>query len=234
MANDQLLRFASVAELNRALADEISTRLKQSIETRESASLVVSGGTTPGPLFDELSGRELAWNKVTITLADERWVAATEDGSNEKLVRERLLKGRAAAAHFVPLKTDDARPEDAAPKVQRAIAALPRPFDVVLLGMGDDGHTASLYPDSPELAQALDMSEPAMVLAVHADSAKATSVRITLTLRALLDARFIAILVRGKAKRDTLQKALDGDDVAQMPVRAVLVGPVPVQAYWSP
>ena len=234
MAKDLLLRFVSAAEMNRALADEVASRLTQAIEIRDGASLVVSGGTTPGPLFDALSSRDLAWDKVTVTLADERWVPPSEDGSNEKLVRDRLLKGPAAQARFVPMKTEDANPDDAAAKVERAVAALPRPFDVVLLGIGDDGHTASLYPDSPELAQALDVTDPAMVRAVHADSAKETALRMTLTLRALLDARWIAVLVRGDAKRDIFQKAVAGEDVAEMPIRAVLSGPVPVQAYWSP
>ncbi|MBS0275693.1 MAG: 6-phosphogluconolactonase [Proteobacteria bacterium] len=233
--HDRLREFASTGDMAARLADEIVARLKSAVEVRGHASLVVSGGTTPGALFDVLCERDAPWGKVWITLSDERWIAPSEDGSNEKLVRTRLLRGKAAGAHFTGMKTSDAKPENAQTTVETAISAMPRPFDVVLLGMGDDGHTASLYPRAPELKAALDTGSPALVHAVHAQNAAATGDRMTLTLRALLDTRWIALLIKGEEKMETYRAAESGSDVTDMPVRAVLgQAGVPVEVFWSP
>jgi len=232
---DRLRTFADANAMISSLADEIVARLKEGIAERGSASIAVSGGTTPGALFDVLCQRDAPWDKVWITLSDERWIAPDQDGSNEHLARTRLLRGKAAAAHFVGLKTGDATPDAGATKADAAIAALPRPFDVMLLGMGDDGHTASLYPRAPELTAALDTNKPALVHAVHAKDAAATGDRMTLTLRAILDARWITLLIKGDAKMKTYRTAESGRDVAQMPVRAILgQSSTPVEVFWAP
>jgi 6-phosphogluconolactonase len=206
-----------------ALAGEIVARL--------GASLVVSGGTTPAALFDVLARREAPWKDVTVTLADERWVDPASPRSNEHLVRTRLLVEKAAAARFVPLKTAAARARDAQGAVNAAIAAIARPFDVMLLGLGDDGHTASLIPGADGLARALDTANPALVRAVAPPGLEE---RMTLTLRALLETRWIALLIQGAAKRAAYDKAMAGQDVAQAPVRAVLhQDRVPVSVFWA-
>lgn len=218
-----------------ALAAEIVARMNAGVDANGVASLIVSGGTTPGVLFDRLSQQAAPWDKTWITLSDERWIVPTHVGSNEHLVRTRLLRGKAANAHFVPLKTDDARPEAGEHKADAAIRAMHKPFDVTLLGMGDDGHTASLYPGAPELAAALDVAAPALVHAVHAQKAAATDDRMTLTLRALLDSKWLAVLIRGDAKLKTYEAALGDDDPCAMPVRAILnQSRVPVSVFWSP
>jgi 6-phosphogluconolactonase len=233
--HDRLRQFPDAKTMVSALADEIVARLKNAVAQRGKACMAVSGGTTPGALFDVLSQRDTPWDKVWITLSDERWIAPDQDGSNEHLVRTRLLRGKAAAAHFVRLKTDDATPDAGAAKANAAIAALPRPFDVMLLGMGDDGHTASLYPHAPELKAALDTNAPALVHAVHAQNAAATGDRMTLTLRTLLDSRWIALLIKGDAKMKTYRAAENGGAAAQMPVRAILgQTAVPVDVFWAP
>lgn len=233
--HDRLREFANAGEMAARLADDIIARLKSAVELRGRASLVVSGGTTPGVLFDVLCERDAPWDKIWITLSDERWIAPGEDGSNEKLVRTRLLRGKAASAHFVGMKTNDAKPEAAQTTVNAAITAMPRPFDVTLLGMGDDGHTASLYPRAPELKAALDTDAPALVHAVHAQNAAATGDRMTLTLRTILDSRWIVLLIRGGEKMKTYRAAENGTDVPEMPVRAVLgQGSVPVEVFWAP
>jgi 6-phosphogluconolactonase len=235
MADDKLRRFDTAEDMFRTLADEIVARLKQGVTERGTASLVCSGGTTPGALYDILSKRDAPWNKVVVTLSDERWVAPSEDGSNEKLVRTRLLVGKAAAARIVPMKTDDASPDDAEAKVGAAIAAIPRPFDVTLLGMGDDGHTASLYPHSQGLEKSLDVTDPALVRGVHTDHAVKTGERMTLTLRALLDSKWIVLLLKGEDKLRTYSEAAAGTDVQEMPVRVLLnQNKVPVQVFWAP
>ena len=233
--SEHLRRFPDAQEMFSTLADEIVARLKSAIESGGRASLVVSGGTTPEALFADLSNRDLPWDKVWITISDERWIAPSEDGSNEKMVRAKLLRGKAAAAHFVSLKTDDAQPQGGQAVVEARIAAMPKPFDVLLVGVGNDGHIASLYPDAPELKTILDTKAPALVHAVHAQSAAATGDRITLTLRAILDSKWIVILIKGDEKMKTYTMAKSGSDMSKMPVRALLTqSVVPVETFWSP
>ncbi|HEY4263982.1 MAG TPA: 6-phosphogluconolactonase [Micropepsaceae bacterium] len=232
---DRLCEFPDAGSMIANLADNIVRRLSAAVQDRGRASFVVSGGTTPGALFDVLSTRDAPWDKIWITLSDERWIAPTEDGSNEKLVRTRLLCGKAATAHFVAMKTEDVKPEDAQAAVGAAIAAMPHPFDVTLLGMGDDGHTASLYPQAAELKAALDTKAPALVHAVHAKNAAATGDRMTLSLRAILDSQWIVVLIKGAAKMKTYRDAEEGADPLKMPVRSVLAqADVPVEVFWAP
>lgn len=233
---DQALRgFASEPEMFQALANEIVTRLSAGVAAHGAASLVCSGGTTPGALYDVLSASDAPWDKVSVTLSDERWVPPSSDASNEKLVRTRLLKNRAASAKLVPMKTAAADPHTAEESVSRAIAAMPRPFDVTLLGMGNDGHTASMFPGSDGLEKALDTSSPLLVRAIRPVNFAETGERMSLTLRAILDSRLIVILVKGEAKLDTYRAALTGPNIREMPVRAVLQqSKTPVQVYWAP
>lgn len=233
--SDRLRQFPDAQEMFSTLADEIVTRLKGAVASCGHASLVVSGGTTPEALFADLSERDAPWDKVWITLSDERWIPPSEDGSNEKLVRSKLLRGKAASAHFVSLKTDDAKPENAQATVEARISAMPKPFDVLVVGMGDDGHIASLYPDSPELKAILNTDAPALIHAVHAQNAAATGDRMTLTLRAILDSKWIVILIKGDGKMKTYRLARDGSDMSKMPVRALLTqSTVLVETFWSP
>ena len=220
--------FADAGAMHAALADAIAARLSAG------GSLVVSGGTTPGALFDVLARRDAPWKDVTVTLADERWVDPGSERSNEHLVRTRLLTAKAAAARFVALKTADAQARDAEAAVGAAVGAIARPFDVVLLGMGEDGHTASLIPGAEGLARALDMADPALARAIVPPAATGLGERMTLTLRALLDARWIALLIQGAAKRTAYETAMAGRDAMAAPVRAVLhQDAVPVSVFWT-
>jgi 6-phosphogluconolactonase len=226
--------FRNLDDLLTVLADEIVTRLSDGVKRNGRASFVASGGTTPGALFDVLAKRLAPWKDVAVTLSDERWTEPNSERSNEHLVRTRLLVGEAAAATLVPMKTPATRARDAEGTVEEAIAAMPRPFDVVLLGMGTDGHTASLIPGSDGLAQALDMTSPALVHAVDPPNVTHMGERITLTLRALLDARWIVVFVRGEEKLAAYKHAMAGSDVLENPVRAVLQQrSVPVSIFWS-
>jgi 6-phosphogluconolactonase len=230
----QIIRVPDAASLAERLADDIARRLALGVAERGRASLVVPGGSTPGPLFDALGGRDLPWNRVDVTLNDERWVSPGEDGSNERLVRQRLLAGPAAAARFVGLKTGHARAADGLAEVSDRLAGMARPFDVMLLGMGADGHTASLFPGSQALEASLH-GDAAEVQAVTACGARGSAKRITLALPALLDSRFIALLVTGEEKLETLARAKAGSDPLDCPIRAVLQGSdTPVHVYWSP
>lgn len=230
---EQFHAFASFNQLSQALADRISRDLDAAIGARGRASLVVPGGTTPGSFFDVLRERVLPWDKVIITLTDERWVAADSARSNERLVRTRLLVGD-ARAQFVSLKANRSCARDGTAEVDARISEIPRPFDVVLAGMGDDGHTASWIPGADGLNRALDMNGRALVGAIEPAAASSLDERITLTLNALLDARVIYVLMRGEEKRKTYERALAGRDVFAMPIRALMFQDrVPVEFFWS-
>ena len=229
-------RFGTRAALTEALAADIAATLKEAVATRGRASFVGSGGTTPGPLYDRLAEADGPWDRVSVTLADERWVPPDDERSNERLLRERFLHGRAAAASFTPLKTSAPRPEDAEAEVGAALAALPRPFDLMLLGLGENGHTASLFPDGVGLAGALDIADPALVRAVRpVPPDDPDPPRLSMTARALLDSRTILLFFTGEAKWAVYRRALGPGPVEALPVRAVLhQDKTPVQVWWAP
>lgn len=214
-----------------ALAAAVSVFLKGRLEQADRASLVVSGGSTPVPFFRALAEAELAWSRVDILLADERWVPETDPASNTALVRRHLLRSRAAEANYIPLKSAAGTPEQGLEPVQRALASLPLPIDVLVLGMGQDGHTASLFPDAPELPLAMDPETEQRVAAMT--PASQPQRRVTLTLPVLRQARFLALHLRGRDKLDTLARACaQPEDIMSMPVRAFLRPGL--QIYWSP
>lgn len=226
-------RFPDSLALAHALSGEVKVDLEEAIAARGVASLVVSGGRTPIQLFQQLRAERLDWSKIWVTLADERWVDTTSDASNERLVREHLLVDAASAAHFVGLKNPAPTPEAGADWATRAIKRVPRPYDLVMLGMGEDGHTASLFPGSLALARGLDMSAPAGCIAVNALTAP--HARISLNLRALLDARRIVLHIEGAAKWQVYQRARAPGPAAELPVRAILQQKeVPVDVFWAP
>jgi 6-phosphogluconolactonase len=226
-------RFPDRQALAAALAGEIKVDLEEAVAARGAGSLVVSGGRTPALMFQRLRDEKLDWTRLWVTLADERWVETTSADSNERFVRENLLAGAAAAAHFVGLKNPAPTPEAGADWATRALTRVPHPYDVVVLGMGGDGHTASLFPGSMALARGLDPGAPPACIAVNA--LVAPHARVSLNLPALLDARRIVLHIEGDAKWAVYQRARTPGAAAELPVRAVLQQKeVPVDVYWSP
>ncbi|KPQ23740.1 6-phosphogluconolactonase [Halomonas sp. HL-93] len=215
-------------QLAEQLAEAIFQALNDDLEHQERALLVVSGGSTPVPFFKALAAKPLAWERVDITLADERWVDEHSQDSNAKLVREHLLQGAAAAANFVPMTSSAGTPEEGVAEVSERMLALSWPASVVILGMGGDGHTASLFPDSMELGLALSTEEP--LVAVRTPSQPQP--RITFSADRLHQARRHILHITGDDKRAVLAKALSGDDVRQLPIRAFLSCPLAI--YWAP
>lgn len=213
-------RFTDADALTRALADAIAACLRGAIANRGAASLVVSGGRTPVALFNRLAGMELDWQQVSMVPADERWVDVDAPTSNERLVRHELLRDRAAVARFVPLKSAFESAAAGAPLATQRLAELARPFDCVLLGMGDDGHTASLFPGSPALNVALDLTQAPACIAMQAPDPPFE--RLSLNLAALLDAHRIVLHIQGANKWTVYQTALSAGATSAMPVRAVL------------
>lgn len=226
-------RFPDSVTLSHALAGEIQVDLDEAMQIRGTASLVVSGGRTPVRLFQQLRTEKLDWSRLWVTLADERWVETDSPASNERLVREHLLVGAAASARFVGLKNPAPTPEAGADWTWRALSRVPHPYDVIVLGMGEDGHIASLFPGSLTLARALDCSAPPGCVAVNALTAP--HARVSLNLTALLDSRRIILHIEGETKWQVYQRARASGPASELPVRAVLhQQEVPVDVYWAP
>ena len=200
------------------MARRIATLLGDAIAARGVATIALSGGRSPRPVLEALSAVALDWDKVIVTLVDERWVAPGHEDSNERLIRETLLKGNAAAARFVPMKNDAADAYAGQAACEQAFAALPWPLDIVVLGMGDDGHTASLFPQAKEVADGLSTS--AHVLAVTPPAAPHQ--RMSLSARAILHSRHIFLQIGGAAKRAVYDRALAGGAVEELPIRVAL------------
>ncbi|HAY17272.1 MAG: 6-phosphogluconolactonase [Pseudomonadota bacterium] len=221
-----------MSEARQALAEQLAEAVYQALAddlvNQSRALLVVSGGSTPVPFFKALAQKPLEWARVDITLADERWVDEQSSDSNAKLVRENLLQGPAAAANFVPLTSDAGTPEEGVAAVAEATAGLAWPASVVILGMGGDGHTASLFPDSQELGLALSTDEP--LVAVRTPSQPQP--RITFSADRLHQAKRHILHITGDDKRAVLANAMGGDDVRTLPIRAFLSCPLAI--YWAP
>lgn len=227
------VKFADGDLLARTLSAQLAAALKAAISVRGLGSLVVSGGKSPTKLFERLRTENLDWSRVCVALADERWVDPSDPDSNEKLVRDVLLKESASAARFIGLKNGAPTPDLGAVSAWETFARVPRPFDAVLLGMGDDGHTASLFPQSPNLAGAIN---PAAVPGcVGMRSPAPPHARLSLNLSALLDSRRIVVLITGAHKWQTYSAASADGPVEQMPIRCVLrQRHTPVDVMWAP
>lgn len=222
--------LADAAGQARLMADDAAKVLNYAVRTHGVASLVVSGGRSPVPFFEELSRRELDWSRVQISLADERWVPPSDAASNEGLVRRHLLQNAAAVAQFIGLYHPAATLEEAAQLADRRLAELGQPIDVLVLGMGEDGHTASLFPDSPNLEAALDPRGARRCLPMQAPSVPRQ--RLSMSLALLASARLTLLALHGPGKLATLNQALAGESYEAMPIRAFLARPLEI--YWCP
>lgn len=222
-------RFGTSAALVSALSERIAAALAGAVAQRGSATLAVSGGRTPRALFRTLSQMATPWEHVTVTLVDERFVRPEHERSNEKLVRECLLQNRAAAAKFVPLFRSGLRVEDAAKAAGADIGALPLPFDVVVLGMGSDGHTASFFPDAADIEALYANDAGNAVLPVSAESADEP--RLTLAAQLIAGANLLVLHTEGEERRSILVSALSE---GRLPVARVLqLSATQPQIYWA-
>ncbi|WP_095106761.1 6-phosphogluconolactonase [Pseudomonas sp. Irchel 3E20] len=228
-AGVQAHELRSPVLLAEGLALNVAEHLRVAIAARGTAVLVVSGGRSPVAFFQHLAKQALDWSKVLVTLADERWVPVEHADSNAGLLKRYLLQGPAANARFLSLYSASANLEEAAAHADRLLAELPG-IDVLVLGMGDDGHTASLFPSSPNLVEALKPDGERRCWPMLAPSVPHQ--RLSMSRALLASARFTALSISGQSKLHTLNAALAGGDLAEMPIRAFLQPPLEI--YWCP
>lgn len=214
-----------------AAADRVAHALGRDLVNQTEVSLVVSGGATPKGCFALLADTDLEWEKVHILMSDERCVAPRHAASNEAMIRRTLLKNRAASAELVPIFNEKLSPLEQCRALAGVIDTLPLPFSLSLLGMGEDGHFASLFPDIERLEAGLDLDNEQRCLPVQ--TAASPHLRITLTMSTLLRSREVLLLFFGDVKRDIYEQAKSPD--SSYPIARLLQqNRTPVHAIWAP
>jgi len=204
--------------------------LTEAIRKRGRASIAVSGGTTPIALFKEFSLLSIDWTKIDLTLVDERWVDSKNANSNELLVRTHLIKNKADKVNFIPLKNDSKTAKEGQIYSEKMLRKIRLPFDTVVLGMGSDGHTASLFPCSVELSEAMNLNNSNYLISTSPKTAPYQ--RLSLTARVIFDSKNIFLHLNGSSKLDTLESAMEYRDASKMPICAFLEKGLTI--YWSP
>lgn len=213
-----LIEYADSELMMMDLAHIVAGEINRKLMHSERASLALPGGTTPGPVMDALSATSLDWERVDVMLTDERWVPEDDPRSNTRLLRERLLVGKAAKANFIPFWSPDGAPEECVPVAADKVRAA-MPLTLVLLGMGEDMHTASLFPGADNLDTALSANAPPLLPMRPASQPEA---RVTLTAQAINDAMNKHLVIIGEAKRAALEKARELGDGHVAPIAAVM------------
>ncbi|WP_417465815.1 6-phosphogluconolactonase [Kordiimonas sp.] len=226
--------FETRAEMVDALEEDTSEALMRAIKKQGRAAWAVSGGSTPKPLFEAMAEAPLAWEDIQVALVDERWVDLDHPRSNEAFMRGALERDLAAEAHFVGMKTRHTDPFDAVADVNKRYSGLSLPFASVLLGMGPDGHTASLFPDAEGLEEAMATTNMLPCAALRAKKSAVTGEevdRMSLTAAAIAGANHIALMITGGEKKQVLERALATD--THLPI-ARLAQMADITVYWAP
>lgn len=237
MAPETAIReFPSREAMAQALAETIAARLAHAAGARGAATMALSGGSTPAGLYEALSNRDLDWPRVTAALVDERWVPPGAEGSNETFIRATLQQNEAKDVRLIGMWSEAPSPAAGLAAAHARYDGAAAAFDVAVLGMGPDGHTASWFPHAQGLAQALDMAGPRLAAVKAAKSAVTGDHldRMTLTLGAVSGAGFICLLMTGEEKRAVFERALEDGPVEDLPVRAILRARPDLWACWAP
>lgn len=210
--------------------------LSDALRERNAASFLVSGGSSPAPIYKRLSEAELDWEKIQVALVDERWVDIDHDKSNEAFIQQTLLQNNATVAPLTGMKNSAVSALAGVAQCEANYQKLTAPFDVTVLGMGPDGHTASLFPHAEGLAESLEAGNLCSAIkAIKSEVTGDCTERMTLSLKGIQNSRHLLLLISGEEKLATYREALAGDDVSVMPVRAVLQQDVvDVTVYWAP
>jgi 6-phosphogluconolactonase len=225
-----LRTFGSSESLAEALAQRVASELAARLMDKPRAILAVSGGTTPICFFEALSAQTIDWRAVDVVPVDERWVDEHSPRSNARLIRAHLLRNAAAAARFVSLASAHRTPEEGMAQIAARLDALALPPDVAILGMGEDGHTASFFPHGEGLAAALDPHTDRKAAIVRA--ASVPEPRVTLTFPVLCNAGLVLLHIEGEAKMRALRAAENQGPIEDMPIRAFLRGGRPPETFW--
>jgi 6-phosphogluconolactonase len=227
-------RFSDQSALVHGLHEFFLARLEEALSRHAAVSVLLSGGSSPLPFYRELGRQKLPWERLHLALVDERWVPPSEPASNEKALREAL--GPEAGARLTGMYDGSTKPAAALPELNRTYAALPRPWSVGLLGLGADGHTASLFPNAFGLTQALSTTEPCAAITAHQSEVTGPNVeRMTLSLSALLGIEQLILLFTGESKWQVYERARLTTDRNAMPVSYLLQqDDVPLAVFWSP
>ena len=212
------------------LSQSIGEILAEAIKKRGRASIAVSGGGTPIPLFKEFSLLNIDWKKVDLTLVDDRWVDPKNTDSNELLVRTHLIKNKASKVNFIPLKNDSKTAKDGQKNSEEMLKNITLPFDVIVLGMGSDGHTASLFPCSDELSEGMNLNNLNCLISTSPKTAPYE--RLSLTARVIIDAKNVFLHLNGSSKLHTLESAMEHKDSSKMPIYTFLENGLSI--FWSP
>lgn len=212
--------FETKADLAEKLSRNIAKNLQDAIDQNGRATLIVSGGSTPKPLFEKLQKIKIEWEKVTVGLCDERWVAPDHQDSNEQFVKTYLLQDKASRAAFAGMYIEGKSAQQAQFSCSLSIKNRLQPFDVVILGMGADAHTASLFPNNAKLDLGFELDSKALCLAIEPQDAP--HMRMSLTRAAILSAAHLYLHFEGENKLAVYQEALEGDDMHTMPIRSIL------------
>jgi len=225
-------RSELIASLYRLCVDELA----QALESETSATLLLSGGSTPTPLYQRLSSADLDWDRIHVALVDERWVDTDSEASNERLLRETLLLGNAAAAPFIGMKNSQPSPFDGEDKCNIDYAGLPAPYRICLLGMGPDGHTASLFPGAEGLAAAIESKRHcAAIRAIKSEVTGSNLERMTMTPWSILQSHRLILLITGEDKWEVYRRACRSGASAELPISLFIhQQQVPLEVYWAP
>ncbi|MGB3406351.1 MAG: 6-phosphogluconolactonase [Jannaschia sp.] len=213
----ELIEYADREMLAMSLADNLASVLRKCLTIHDHASFCVPGGSSPRETFSTLSGVDIDWSRVHVFLNDERWVPEGHERSNTSLLKRTLLTDKAAAAVHIPLINDAETPEEGIPALLPALKS-EFPISLLLLGMGEDMHTASLFPGADRLTEAMSPGAPVLV-PMRADGAGEP--RVTLSRPVLADAMDIHVLIMGDAKREVLNRARKLDPM-EAPIAAFL------------
>ncbi len=228
--------FATKDELTAELSSSLEQSLVAGIKEDGRAVLMVSGGSSPAPAYKHLSNLELDWANIDVAMVDERWVEPSHEKSNEAFIKSTLLQNYGSAANFITMKNDAATAEQGAQVCEAAYGALKAPYDVTILGMGPDGHTASLFPHAQGLEHGLTTQQTVCAInAIESDVTGSITERMTLTLNAIANSKVVKLLISGEEKLAVYKQAKAGGDVNDMPLRAVLNHPsINIEVYWAP
>lgn len=230
MAGDQGVSYEFIEYPDRDmlaidLANQLSDDLEEALHHEDRAALAVPGGTSPGPVFDDLCGSDLDWSRVDVLLSDERWLPEEHERSNTRLLRQRLLLDRAQKARLLPMYAPKPQPEDVLAELESNISPA-LPLAVLLLGMGEDMHTASIFPGADKLDEALSPKAPILV---PMRAPGAPEPRLTISAHVLNGALRKHVLIFGAGKRAALEKA-KGLSPHEAPINAVLNG---AKVHWA-